>query len=192
MSKELKPYEKEHLILKKIKRKKEHQHRRRIDVKAIERGLERLERTYIAEKEAYIDELKARNLSIDKVEQQVIKLTKELKDIFPKPKAPKKSKIVEITPKNDKEECDICGKKYSRSGIKSHRKACLKKKELIKLQKELEKLEIEETLEELDKEGDAEIVEVVEEIIEDLEEAIDLDELTEDVSFIKIEDEEGD
>ena len=190
MSKELKPYEKENLLVRKIKRKREHQHRRKVEVKAIERGLERFERTYLVEKEAYLDDLKSRNASIDNVENQILALAKELKDVFPKPKP--KSKPVESEVKNGKVTCKHCGKEYSKSGIKSHQRACLKKIELIKLQKELEKLEIEETLEELDKEEDAEIIEVVEDIIEDLEESIDIDELTEDVSFIKEPKEEGD
>ena len=182
MSKELKPYEKETLILKKIRQKKEHQHRRRVEVKAIERGLDRLERTFVVEKQAYLDDLKARNLSIDNVEKQVVELTKELKDIFPKPKA----KPIEESPKNGKVACKHCGKLYSKSGIKSHQRACLKKIELAKLQEEIEKLELEETLEELAKEEQAEVIEEIEEIIEDLEDVIDLDELTEDVSFIEI------
>ena len=182
MSKELKPYEKENLLVRKIKQKSEHQHRRKIEVKAIERGLERLERTYIVEKEAYLDDLKSRNASIDNVEQQIQALTKELKEVLPKPKP----KIAVVDPKSVKVACKYCGKEYAKSGIKSHQKACLKKIELAKLQKEIDKLELEDTLEELDKEEQAEIIEDVEEIIEDLEDSIDLDELTEEVSFVKI------
>lgn len=174
MSKELKPYEKENLILNKIRQKKEHQHRRKIELKAIERGLERLERTYVVEKGAYIEELKARELSIENVENQLLELTRQLKAVLPKPKP--KPIVIEKLISNGKIECELCGKMFAKSGIKSHRKACLKKLELQKLQEEINKLEIEETLEELDKEEKAEVIEEVEEIIEDL-----VDEITEDI-----------
>lgn len=172
MSKQLKPYEKENLLIKKIRNKKAHQHRRKIEVKAIERGLERLIRTFAVEKEAYITELKAREVSIENVENQIKELTIELKSVFPKPKP----KSVNAIPKNlEKVACEICGNEYAKSGIKGHRKACLKKQQLEELQSEIDKLEIDETPE-----------------VEEIE--INLDELTEDVSFIKIEDpkEEGD
>ena len=99
-------------------------------------------------------------------------LTKELKETLPKPKP----KTIDTKPKNDKEICDICGREFKRSGIKSHKKACLKKQELKKIQDEIEKLEIEETLEELEKEDPE----------------LDLDKLTEDVTFIEIPKDEGD
>lgn len=173
MSKELKPYEKENLLVRKIRQKKEHQHRRKIEVKAIERGLERLIRTFEAEKEAYIIELKAREVSIENVENQIKELAIELKSILPKPKV----KPANAIPRNlEKVACEICEKEFSRSGIKGHRKACLKKQKLEELQKEINKLEIDETPDK------------VEEI------KIDLDELTENISFVKIGDpkEEGD
>lgn len=165
MSKELKPYEKENEILRKIRQKKAHQHRRRIEVKAIERGLKRLHATYEHDKEAYVKELEARDKSIEQVESQILELTRELKNVFPKPKP--KSEVVK--PKNNKEVCDICGKEFAKSGIKGHRRACLKKQELAKIQEEIAKLEIEEVVEE--------------------EIKIDLDELTEDVSFIPLDEE---
>ncbi len=180
----MKPYEKENLLVKKIKQKREHQHRRKVEIKAIEKSIERLDRTYKAEKEAYLDELKARHLSIDKVEQQIQAMAKELQEVLPK----SKPKNIVVDPKNGKVKCKYCPKEFSKSGIKSHQKACLKKIELAKLQEEIDKLELEDALEELNKEEQAEIIEDVEEIIEDLEDSIDLDNLdTEGVSFIDIE-----
>lgn len=167
MSKELKPYEKENEILRKIREKRAHQHRRRIEVIATERGLKRLHATYEHDKEAYAKDLEARARSIEQVESQILELARELKNVFPKPKP--KPEVVK--PKNNKEVCEVCGKEFSRSGIKGHRKACLKKQELTRIQEELEKLEIED---------------VVEETIEELS--------PEKVSFIDIEEpkEDGD
>ncbi len=141
MSKELKPYEKENLLLHKIKEKKGHQHRRRVEIKAIERGLLRLEATFKVEKQAYIDDLKSRNDSVDNVENQILQLTQDLKKAIPKPKPKKVVKILD-----GKLECDICHNFYKKSGLKSHRKACLKKIELEKLQAKMDELKLDASL----------------------------------------------
>ena len=116
------------------------------------------------------------------LDKKILDYSSALKEFLPKPKI----KTQSVETKNGKVACKYCGKKYSKGGIKSHQKACLKKIELAKLQEEIEKLELEETLEELSKGEQAEIIEDVEEIIEDLEDSIDLNELTEEVSFVKI------
>ncbi|KKN60498.1 hypothetical protein LCGC14_0531440 [marine sediment metagenome] len=141
MSKELKPYEKENLLLHKIKEKKAHQHRRRVEIKAIERGLLRLEATFKVEKQAYIDDLKSRNDSVDNVENQILQLTQDLKKAIPKPKPKRVVKILD-----GKLECDICHNFYKKSGLKSHRKACLKKIELEKLQAKMDELKLDASL----------------------------------------------
>lgn len=149
MSKELKPYEKENELLRKIREKKGHQHRRKIELDATKRGLERCTRTYNYSVNVYKDEIQSRIDSIETVEGQIAVLGAELKKIFPKPKIIKKA---EIKPKNNKVICDICEKEYSKKGIKGHRKACLKKKEYELAKQAYEQLQLEETLEELDKE----------------------------------------
>ena len=192
MSKELKPYEKENIIIRRLRECRNSKQYIITTINATERGLERLKRTYEHDVKIYAYELEKAKEDVKTIEQKIIEYSNALKEFLPKPKS--KPKIVETTPKNGKVACEHCGKEYSKSGIKSHRKACLKKIELAKLQKEVEELELEETLEELDKGDQAEIIEDVEEIIEDLEESIDLDEMTEEVSFLKgaKEDEEGD
>ena len=175
MSKELKPYERENELLKEIRQKKEHQHRRRIEITAIERGLKRLHATYEHDKKAYAVSLESRRASIDNVERQIMALTTEMKNLLPKPKAKLKPEL--LTPKNNKEVCEVCLKEFSKKGIKAHRKACLKKVELARLRDELEKLEIEETLDELEQ-GDAtkvEIEAIVDEIDEEIEDIKDGD-----------------
>ena len=171
MSKELKPYERENIIIKRLRECRNSKQYIITMINATKRGLERSKRTHERDLKVYSEELEKANATLEQLEKKIRDYSNALKEFLPKPK----TKIESIAPKtkDDKIECDICGKYYSKPGFKSHRKACLKKIELSKLRDEIEKLELEETL----------------------EEAIDLDELTEDVSFIKIEEpkeEEGD
>ena len=191
MSKELKPYEKENIIIRKLRECKNSKQYLLTQQNATEKGFERCKKTYERDVTAYKENLEKTRENLEILDKKIFDYVNTLKEFLPKPKP----KIIVADPKSVKEECKYCGKKYAKSGIKSHQKACLKKIELAKLQKEIDKLELEDALEELNKEEQAEIIEDVEEIIEDLEDSIDLNELTEEVSFIKIEEpkeEEGD
>ena len=188
MSKELKPYERENIIIRKLRQCKNSKQYMISMIEATERGLERSKKTHERDMKVYGESLEKARITIDNLDQKILDYTNQLKEFLPKAKP----KLKAVETKNGKVACKHCGKEYSKNGIKSHQKACLKKIELGKLREQIEKLELEETLEELDKKEDAEIVAEVEEIIEDLEDAIDLDELTEDVSFIKTDPEEGD
>ena len=183
MSKELKPYEKENIIIRKLRECKNSKQYLLTQKNATEKGFERCKKTYERDIEAYKENLEKTRENLDILEKKILDYVNTLKEFLPKPKP----KIIVADPKSVKVACKYCGKKYSKPGIKSHQKACLKKIELAKLQEEIDKLELEDALEELNKEEQAEIIEDVEEIIEDLEDSIDLDELTEEVSFIKIE-----
>ena len=183
MSKELKPYEKENIIIRKLRECKNSKQYLLTQQNATERGFKRCNETYERDAEAYKENLEKTRENLEILDKKILDYSNALKDFLPKPKP----KIIVADPKSVKVACKYCKKEYSKSGIKSHQKACLKKIELAKLQEEIEKLELEETLDELDKGEQAEIIEEVEEIIEDLEDSIDLDELTEEVSFIKIE-----
>ena len=184
MSKELKPYEKENLTIKRLRECKNSRQYLITQLNATERGFARCKKTYERDIELYTENLEKTRENLEILDQKIKDYSEQLKEFLPKPKP----KIVVVDLKSVKEECKYCGKKYAKSGIKSHQKACLKKIELAKLQKEIDKLELEDTLEELDKKEDAEIIEVVEDIIDDLKDSIDLDKLTEDVSFIEIKD----
>ncbi len=184
MSKELKPYERENIIIRKLRGCKNSKQYLITQLNATERGLERCKRTYEHDIKIYAEEIQKEKDFLDILDGKILDYSTQLKEFLPKPKVkPKQEKPIF----NGKIECETCGRLFAKSGIKGHRKACIKKLELQKLQDEIEKLEIEETLEELDKEEKTEI-------IEEVEESIDLDELTEDVSFIPIDEpkEEGD
>ena len=183
MSKELKPYEKENLTIKRLRECKNSRQYLITQLNATERGFARCKKTYERDVKVYAEEIEKAKDFMEILDQKIKNYSEQLKEFLPKPKP----KVEKVDPKSVKEECKYCGKKYAKSGIKSHQKACLKKIELAKLQKEIDKLELEDTLEELDKKEDAEIIEVVEDIIDDLKDSIDLDKLTEDVSFIGIE-----
>jgi len=178
MSKELKPYEKENIVIRKLRECKNSKQYLITQKNATEKGLERYKKTYERDIKAYTENLEKTRENLEILDQKIKNYIEQLKDFLPKPK------IIVTDSKSVKVACKYCKKEYSKSGIKSHQKACLKKIELAKLQKEIDKLELEDALEELDKEEQAEIIEDVEEIIEDLEDSIDLDQLTEDVSFI--------
>lgn len=165
MSKELKPYERENIIIKKLRQCRNSKQYVISMINATERGLERHKKTYERDVKIYGEELEKAHATITKLDKKILDYSNALKEFLPKSK-PKI--IVKETAKDDKIQCDICEKYYSKSGFKSHRKACLRKIELEKLQEEIEKLKIEETL----------------------DKSIDLDKLTEDVSFIKIEEPE--
>lgn len=193
MSKELKLYEKENIIIRKLRECRNSKQYLLTQQNATERGFKRCNDTYERDAEAYKENLEKTRENLEILDKKILDYVNILKEFLPKPKP----KIIVADPKSVKEECKYCGKKYAKSGIKSHQKACLKKIELAKLQKEIDKLELEDALEELNKEEQAEIIEEVEEIIEDLEDSIDLDELTEEVSFVSIDtkppkEEEGD
>ena len=183
MSKELKPYEKENIVIRKLRECKNSKQYLITQKNATEKGLERCKKTYERDIEAYTENLEKTRENLEILDQKIADYSNQLKEFLPKPK----TKITIVDPQNGKVACKHCGKKYSKSGIKSHQKACLKKIELAKLQEEIEKLELEETLEELSKGEQTEIIEDVEEIIEDLEDSIDLDQMTEDVSFLNLE-----
>ena len=183
MSKELKPYERENEIIRKLRECKNSRQYLITQLNATEVGFERHKKTYKRDVEIYTEEIKKEKEFMEILDKKILDYSNQLKEFLPKPKV----KITKVDPKNGKVACKHCGKKYSKNGVKGHQKACLKKIELAKLQEEIEKLELEETLEELSKGEQAEIIEDVEEIIDVLEDSIDLEELTEDVSFIGVE-----
>lgn len=150
MSKELKPYERENLLIKQLRRVKDGRGGRIVQLNAVKKALKRCQDTYEKHIEAYAEDIKAREDSISKLDSKILDLDKQLKELKPKPKIKKK---VILKPKNNgKVVCDICGKEYSKKGIKGHRRACVKKQEYEKAREEYEKLQMEETIEELEKE----------------------------------------
>lgn len=147
----MKDYEIENELQRKLRHKKIHQNRRNVELEALKRNFDRLNRTYESEKEVYENEMKSRLASITQVDEQIKDLEVQLLKFKPKPKI--KKKVIKTPAKNGKVACDICGKEYSKKGIKGHRKACLKKQEYEKAREEYEKLQLEETLEELDQQN---------------------------------------
>lgn len=172
MSKELKPYERENMLIRKLRNTKNSKQYLITQINATERGFERCKKTYEHDIKIYAEEIEKEKGFLEILNGQILDLSTQLKEFLPKPKP--KTKPIET---NSKQLCEVCGKEFSKKGIKAHRKACLKKQELARLRDELEKLEIEETLDELDKDDETkiEIEAIVDEIDEEIEDIKDGD-----------------
>ena len=121
MSKELKPYEKENEIIRKLRECRNSKQYALTQLNATEKGLERNIKTHKHDVEIYAKDLESQKNTLETLDRKISEYTNHLKEFLPRPK-PKK--VVKEPILDGKLECDICHKFYKKSGLKSHRKAC--------------------------------------------------------------------